>query len=91
MVGADTMSALQQYEKVFVTKLDEMGEDGPSSKGMFRALRHGGLTPPDRLRRLFLRLLDPVPSKRPTAQEAVEELREIQNECVSPAILNDMH
>lgn len=70
----------QQYEKVFVTPLDEMGKNGPESRGMFTVLHaFGGLVPPERLRLLFLRLLDPIPSERPTAQEAVEELREIQN------------
>jgi hypothetical protein len=64
-----------------------MGKNGPSSEGMFRARRYGGLVPPDRLRRLFLRLLDPIPSERPIAQEAVEELRKIQIEWVSPGVL----
>jgi hypothetical protein len=39
----------------------------------------GGHVPPDRLRRLFLRLLDTDPLKRPTAEEAAEELRGIRD------------
>jgi hypothetical protein len=34
--------ALQQYERVFVTPLDEMGERGPESSGMFHALTMDG-------------------------------------------------
>ena len=56
-----------------------MGEDGPDSEGMFAiADSFGGNVAPDQLRRLFPRLLDPDPSMRPTAQQAAQELREIE-------------
>jgi hypothetical protein len=42
-------------------------------------IKNGGHVPPDRLRRLVLRLVDDDPLKRPTAQEAAQELREIRD------------
>ena len=74
----------QQYERVFQTDFEQMQEWGPESPGMFLTVegcREGreGYVPPDKLRRLFLRLLDSDPTKRPTAQEAVEELRAIRD------------
>ena len=60
-----------------------MGKEGPESEGMFTALDSlGGNVAPDQLRRLFLRLLDPDPSIRPTAQQAAEELQVIRNRLV---------
>ena len=72
----------QQYERVFETAFDQMGKDGTDSPGMFEVIDHrhsGGHVPPDRLRRLFLRLLETDPLRRPTAQEAFEELKEIRD------------
>ena len=59
-----------------------MGEDGPDSEGMFKTSygAYGSYVAPDRLRRLFLQLLQPDPAKRPTAQQAAEELHEIENQ-----------
>jgi hypothetical protein len=78
------LHAPQQYERVFKTDLGRMKEYqyGPHSPGMFLARdkkEHVRHVLPGRLRRLFLRLLDSDPSKRPTAQEAVEELRAIRD------------
>ena len=70
----------QQYERVFQTDFEQMGEEGPCEPGMFGATHGtGGHVPPDRLRRLFLRLLNNGPLKQFTAQEAVEELRAIRD------------
>ena len=75
-----TSLPFQQYENVFKTPFDEMDELGPESAGMFTAIHSlGANVAPDQLRRLFLRLLDPDPSKRPSAQQAAEELREIED------------
>jgi hypothetical protein len=59
-----------------------MGDDGPEGEGMFNTGygAYGSSVAPDRLRRLFLQLLDPDPAKRPTAQQAAEELHEIENQ-----------
>jgi hypothetical protein len=57
-----------------------MEEDGPDECGMFHSVDPAaGFLPPDRLRRLLLRLVDSEPLKRPTAQEAAQELREIRD------------
>ena len=78
-----TLLSLQQYESVFKTPFDEMDKEGPGGEGMFTALNSlGGNVAPEQLRRLFLRLLDPDPSMRPTAQQAAEELRNIQDRSV---------
>lgn len=54
--------------------------DGPDSAGMFKYDElSAGWVPPDYLRLLWIRLLDPDPNKRPTAEEAAEVLREIRD------------
>ena len=52
---------------------------GPDSRGIFRSPLRGSFVMPERLRRLFVRLLDHDPLKRPTAQEAAQELCEIRD------------
>ena len=72
-------TSTQRYERLFRTNFDRYIPGAhPGTLGSCDA--EDGYVAPARLRSVLLRLLDPDPQKRPTAQEAAQELREIRDQ-----------